>query len=39
MPEALYDHVAAFVTLEGDLERRGDLLILRIHPDSVDLVK
>lgn len=39
MPDVLYDHVAAFVTLEGDLERRGDLLILRIDPASVELVQ
>lgn len=39
MPVALYDHVAAFVTLEGDLERRGDLLVLRVDPESVELVQ
>lgn len=38
MPDSLYDHVAAFVTLEGDLERRGDLLILRVDPASLELV-
>ena len=29
-------HMAAFVTLEGEIERRGDLLILKIDPDTVE---
>ncbi|MEM7267752.1 MAG: hypothetical protein AAF401_00715 [Pseudomonadota bacterium] len=35
MPKALYDHVAAFVSIEGELERRGDLLIFKVDPSSV----
>ena len=31
----MLDHMAAFVELEGDLERRGDLLILKIDPKTV----
>ncbi|MGB0507712.1 MAG: hypothetical protein ACPGGK_16115 [Pikeienuella sp.] len=38
MPEALLDHVAKFVRLEGDLERRGDLLVLKIDPDTVEIL-
>ncbi|MEM7524204.1 MAG: hypothetical protein AAF360_10690 [Pseudomonadota bacterium] len=32
----MLDHMAAFVTLEGDLERRGDMLILKMDPASVE---
>lgn len=35
MPDPLYDHVGAFIEIEGEVERRGDLLILRADPDSV----
>ena len=36
MPDALLDHMAAFVRLEGDIERRGDLLILKVDPETVE---
>lgn len=35
IPDALYDHIASYVELEGEIERRGDLLILRVDPASV----
>ncbi|MEM7547386.1 MAG: hypothetical protein AAF367_17795 [Pseudomonadota bacterium] len=28
-------HMAAFVTLEGELERRGDLIVLKVDPETV----
>ncbi|MEL6477192.1 MAG: hypothetical protein AAFR17_07675 [Pseudomonadota bacterium] len=35
MPAALLDDVGAFIELEGEVERRGDLLILRADPSSL----
>lgn len=37
MPDALLDHVGAYVLLEGDIEMAGDLPILRIDPATVEL--
>lgn len=36
LPAEALNHMAAFVRLEGDLERRGNLLILSIDPDSIE---
>lgn len=33
--DALLDHVATLVEVEGDVERRGDILVFRIDPDSI----
>ncbi|MEO0362914.1 MAG: hypothetical protein AAF322_17470, partial [Pseudomonadota bacterium] len=30
------DHMAAYVTLEGDLERRGDLIVLTVDPATIE---
>ncbi|SDZ61646.1 hypothetical protein SAMN05444004_1352 [Jannaschia faecimaris] len=38
LPDAAYDHVGQFITLEGDLERRGDILVLRIDTTTLELV-
>ena len=38
LPKEAYDFVGQFVTLEGDLERRGDLLILRVDTPTLALV-
>ena len=35
MPEVLYSHVGAFVEIEGEIERRGTLLILRVDPQTI----
>lgn len=35
-PEIL-THMAAFVALEGDLERRGDLIVLRVDPATIEV--
>ncbi|MEL6793491.1 MAG: hypothetical protein AAFP78_08565, partial [Pseudomonadota bacterium] len=32
----MLDHMAAFVTLEGEIERRGDLLVLKVDPETVE---
>ena len=32
----MLDHMAAFVTLEGEIVRRGGLLVLKIDPDTVE---
>lgn len=33
----LLDHVAAFISIEGELERRGDLLILKADPSTIEV--
>lgn len=38
LPKEAYDFVGQFVTLEGDLERRGDVLILRLDTPTIALV-
>lgn len=39
LPKEAYDFVGQYVTLEGDLERRGDLLILRLDTPTIELVQ
>lgn len=39
MSQSVYDKVGQFVELEGELERRGDLLILKIDETSIGLIK
>ncbi|WP_187428886.1 hypothetical protein ROLI_016580 [Roseobacter fucihabitans] len=39
LPEKAYDYVAQFISLEGDVERRGDLLVLRMDPDTLEVLK
>lgn len=36
MPEALYDWVAEYVTLEGDIVRHGDLLVLTVDTSTIE---
>ena len=36
MSETLLNHVGAFVTLEGNIEKRGDLLILLVDDQSIE---
>ncbi|WP_299300567.1 hypothetical protein [uncultured Litoreibacter sp.] len=38
LPEAAYDYVGQFVSLEGDLERRGDILVLRMDDTTMELI-
>jgi hypothetical protein len=35
LPLSLYDKVGAYITIEGDVERRGDLLVFRVDPETV----
>lgn len=37
LPDEAYDYIGQFVTLEGDLERRGDVMILRMDPATMEL--
>ncbi|MEL6640941.1 MAG: hypothetical protein AAFP98_06455 [Pseudomonadota bacterium] len=39
LPTSAYDFVGQFVHLEGDLERRGDVLVLRLDPATIELVE
>lgn len=32
------DYTSLFVSIEGDVERRGDLKVFRIDPDSIDIL-
>lgn len=38
MPEALLDHVGAYVMVDGEIELAGDLPVLRVDPASLELV-
>lgn len=35
LPDTAYDYVAQFVSVEGDVARHGDLLVLRLDPASI----
>ncbi|AXI46674.1 hypothetical protein C1J03_11970 [Sulfitobacter sp. SK012] len=37
LPTMSYDYVGQFITLEGDLERRGDILVLRMDDTTLEL--
>jgi hypothetical protein len=39
LPPELYDWVALYVTLEGEITRHGDLLVLAIDPATVELAR
>ena len=38
LPDEAYHFIGQFVTLEGDLERRGDMLILRMDADTLEVI-
>lgn len=38
LPEAAYDFIGQFVSLEGDLERRGDLLVLKLDDKTIEVI-
>ena len=38
LPDLAYDYIGQFISLEGDLERRGDVTILRMDPSTMELV-
>ena len=35
LPKSLYDNVGSFITIEGDIERRGDVLVFSVDPTTV----
>ncbi|MEP2027673.1 MAG: hypothetical protein ABJI96_03075 [Paracoccaceae bacterium] len=39
LPKSAYDYVAQYVSLEGDVERRGDLLVLRMDPATLEVLE
>ncbi|WP_299678558.1 hypothetical protein [uncultured Roseobacter sp.] len=39
LPEKAYHYVAQFVSLEGEVERRGDLLVLRLDPETLEVLQ
>ena len=39
LPKSAYDYVAQFITVEGDVERRGDLLVFRMDPDTLEVLE
>lgn len=36
MPDSLYDAVGLFVSVEAEIERRGDLLVMAIDPTTIE---
>ena len=39
LPEAAYDYIGQFVSLEGDVERRGDMLLLRMDTETLEVIE
>jgi hypothetical protein len=39
LPAEAYDYIGQFITLEGDLERRGDILVLRMDTSTMELIE
>ena len=39
LPLSAYDYIGNFVEIEGEIERRGDLLILKLDEQSIRLLK
>lgn len=37
LPAAAYDYVAQFITAEGEITKRGDLLVWEIDPDTIEV--
>lgn len=38
LPDEAYHYIGQFVTLEGDLERKGDVLVLRMDADTLEVI-
>ena len=38
LPKAAYDFVAQYISLEGDVERRGNLLVFKIDANTIELM-
>jgi hypothetical protein len=39
LPPSAYNYVAQFVSVEGSVERRGDLLVFRIDPETLEVLQ
>ena len=39
LPEAAYDAVAQYITVEGDITRRGSLLVFAIDPTTIEVIR
>ena len=39
LPKAAYDYVAQYISLEGEVERHGDLLVLKMDADTIEVVR
>jgi hypothetical protein len=39
LPQEAYDYIGLYVELEGEVERRGDLLVLQIDPETIEMVE
>ncbi|MEM1273655.1 MAG: hypothetical protein AAGF88_07555 [Pseudomonadota bacterium] len=39
LPDAAYDHIASYVSIEGEVTRRGTLLVIEIDPASLERVE
>ena len=38
LPEALYDWAALFISLDGAVERRGDLLVFKVDLSTAEVL-
>jgi hypothetical protein len=38
LPTEAYDYVARYVSLEGEIERRGNLLIIAVDPQTMEVL-
>ncbi len=38
LPKAAYDYVAQFISLEGEIERHGDILVLKMDADTIEVL-
>ena len=38
LPKAAYDYIGQFVSAEGELERRGDMLVLKLDATTIEMV-
>jgi hypothetical protein len=38
LPAAAYDHVGQFLSLEGNIEQRGDVLVFSVDLNSLELL-
>ena len=38
LPTSVYDRVGQFISIEGEIERRGDLLVFKVTPQSMQVL-